>query len=306
MKLLITGAHGMAGQSLTQKLKQLNDIRLLTPTKQALNLLDQQAINHYLRAEQPEMIIHLAARVGGIQANIANPVAFLTDNILINTHLLTGALSHKIKNLLFIGSSCMYPKDREILSESDMLTGLLEPTNEGYALAKISGASLCKYINLQYGFAYKTIIPCNLYGPYDNFHPTQSHLIPGLIRKLHEARQMNKNEVVIWGNGDARREFMYVDDLTNFIMLAIQRINVLPQSINVGLGYDYTIKEYYQMAAKIIGFQGEFVYDKNQPTGMQKKLLNISLAKNLGWQAQSSLEYGLKKTYDYFLSLPTC
>ena len=303
MKLLITGANGMTGRSLIKKLEPLNDIKVLTPTRSELNLLDRLAVDHYFKTHQPDMIIHLAARVGGIQANIANPVEFLTENTLMNTYIITSALTQKISQLLFIGSSCMYPKDRTMLYESDLLTGLLEPTNEGYALSKITGASLCKYINQQYGLSYKTIIPCNLYGPYDNFDPIRSHLIPAMIRKLHDAKEQNKNEVSIWGNGEVRREFMFVDDLTDFILLAITQMNHLPQYLNIGLGYDYSILDYYQIAAKIIGFQGEFVFELDKPTGMKRKLLNVDLAKILGWQAKITLEHGLQKTYDYFLSL---
>lgn len=303
MKLLITGANGMTGRSLTKKLNQRSHIKLLTPNRQELNLLDPLAVHHYLKMHPPEMIIHLAARVGGIQANIANPVEFLTENTLMNTHIIMGALSQNISKLLFIGSSCMYPKDRTMLYESDILTGLLEPTNEGYALAKITGASLCKYINQQHGLSFKTIIPCNLYGPHDNFDPIRSHLIPAMIRKLDSAKKTNKDAVAIWGDGEVRREFMFIDDLTDFILFALDKINDLPQHVNVGLGYDYSITEYYQIAAKIIGFQGKFTYEPDKPVGMQRKLLNVDLAKTLGWQAKYSLEYGLQKTYDYFLSL---
>src|SRR3990167_3332248 len=303
MKILITGSNGMVGRSLIKKLEQSSDIKLLVPTRHDLNLLNQEAVNNYFIIHQPEMIIHLAARVGGIQANILNPVEFLTENVLMNTFVIASALAQKIPRLLFLGSSCMYPKGREMLHESDMLTGLLEPTNEGYALAKISGASLCKYINQQYGLSYKTIVPCNLYGPYDNFNPIRSHLIPAMIRKLHNGKQQNINEVSIWGNGAVRREFMFVDDLSEFILLAIKQIDNMPQQVNVGLGYDYTINEYYQIAAKIIHFQGKLVHDLDKPSGMQRKLLNVDLAKTLGWQANFSIEVGLQKTYDYFLSL---
>ncbi len=304
MRILITGSNGMVGRSLVKKLAQLDNMQLITPNRRDLDLFDSAAINHYFISHQPEMVIHLAARVGGIQANMLNPIEFLTENILMNTLVIAGALAQKIPRLLFIGSSCMYPKDREMLHETDMLTGLLEPTNEGYALAKISGASLCKYINQQHALSYKTIVPCNLYGPYDNFNPARSHLIPAIIRKLHDAKQTNKKEVSIWGNGEARREFMFIDDLTEFILLAIKRIDDMPQQVNVGLGYDYSINEYYRIAAKLIGFQGNFVHDLDKPAGMHRKLLNVDLAKTLSWQAKFTLEAGLQKTYEYFLSLP--
>ncbi len=215
--------------------------------------------------------------------------------------MIYGALKAGVPKLINLGSSCMYPKDREILHEDDLLTGKLEPTNEGYAIAKVSAALLCKYICAQHKLLYKTIVPTNLYGPYDNFDPVSSHLIPAIISKLHDAKTQQKNQVEIWGDGKARREFMYVDDLVEFIKLSIDKLEKSPETINVGLGRDYTINEYYQIAAKVIGYDGGFVHDVTKPAGMQRKLLDVSRAKQIGWQVKISLEDGINRTYQYFL-----
>lgn len=300
MKILITGATGMVGTNLCKKLEKNHKISLLAPTRNELNLLDKVSVDNYFKNTSPDLIIHAAARVGGIQANISSPVEFLVENTLINTNVIHCALLNHIPNLLNIGSSCMYPKDRAILREEDLLTGKLEPTNEGYAVAKISATLLCNYINKQYGLSYKTIIPCNLYGPYDNFDPLASHLIPAMIRKLHTAKMNNEKKIIIWGDGKAYREFMYIDDLIDFIELAINQINQLPDLINVGLGYDYTISEYYKISADLMGYRGDFDYDETKPVGMKKKLLDVSKALQLGWKARVSIAEGIQKTYDYF------
>jgi len=302
MKILITGSTGMVGVNLCQQLNMDTKYKLLTPSRKELNLLDRQAVYSYIKKSMPDLIIHLAAKVGGIQANINAPVEFLVENTLVNTHVIHSALQVGVPKLINLGSSCMYPRDREILCEDDLLTGKLEPTNEGYAIAKVSTTLLCEYICKQHGLLYKTIVPANLYGPYDNFDPIASHLIPAIIRKLHEAKINQNSQVEIWGDGQARREFMYVDDLIEFIKRAIDDIEKLPETINVGLGYDYTIDEYYKIAAKVIGYNGSFAHDTTKPAGMQRKLLDITKAKQIGWQAKISLEDGLSKTYKYFLS----
>lgn len=301
MKVLITGATGMVGMSLQKALRTHNHWQLICPNRQALNLLHPKAVVDYLQHHQPDMVIHLAARVGGIQANLLNQTEFLSENILINTHVIEGARLSGVRSLLYIASSCMYPKNYDLLSESDLLCGSLEPTNEGYAFAKIGGTLLCKYIHTQYGLNYKTIVPCNLYGPYDHFDLMKSHLIPAMIYKIYHAMLNKQTEVTIWGEGTARREFMYVDDLATFIILAMNHITSLPPIINVGLGYDYSVNEYYHMGATILGFQGNFKHDLTKPSGMQRKLLNIELANQLGWRAQTTLQAGLQKTYEYFL-----
>lgn len=213
------------------------------------------------------------------------------------------AASHGVKYFINMGSSCMYPKDRETLSEEDLLTGKLEPTNEGYAIAKVSSALLCEYISRQFHYDYKTLIPCNVYGPYDNFDLLKSHMIPAAVRKIHEAKEQGFDEISIWGDGLSRREFMYVADLVDFIILAIKKIKELPSMVNVGLGHDYSINEYYQKIAEVIGYHGSFSHDLDKPTGMRRKLLNVGRAHQLGWQAKTSLERGIFLTYQHYLSL---
>lgn len=303
MKILLTGASGMLGHNLVERLSSDASLHLLTPSITELDLLNKDVVDHYLQQEKPDLIIHAAAKVGGIQANLNEPVEFLVQNTLINTHVIYGALEAGVPKLLNLGSSCMYPRNRSILQETDILTGELEPTNEGYALAKINATRLCQYICRQYGLQYKTMIPCNLYGPYDNFDPVRSHLLPAVIRKLHEAKLRGEKKILIWGDGKARREFMFVKDLVDFIAMAINRIDEMPELINVGLGFDYSINEYYQIAANVIGYGGDFDHDLSKPVGMQQKLMNVDRVNNFGWKAKTSIQQGIEATYQYFLSL---
>ncbi len=304
MKIVIFGASGMLGQNLLAKLKLNTAYQLFFPTRQELNLLDKTHVFNYIKNTQPDLILNLAARVGGIQANISEPVLFLSDNLSMGLNVVLGALENGVEQLINIGSSCIYPRDREILSENDLLTGSLEPTNEGYALAKISIMRLCEYIQQQYGFNYKTIIPPNLYGPHDHFDLIKAHMIPAAIHKLHLAKINHDPEITIWGNGEARREFMYIEDLVDFLQLAITRLTELPAHLNVGLGYDYTVNEYYQFIRETVGYEGEFIHDLTKAAGMKKKLLDSSLAiKLFNWKAATPIQDGLQKTYHYFLKL---
>lgn len=302
MKVLVTGNSGMVGRNLVKALSRRGDLNLLTPQRNDLDLLDRRAVEKYLCREKPDFVFHLAAKVGGIQANINDPVGFLTENMLIGMHVIWGALQAGVARLINLGTSCMYPKDCELLRESDLLTGPLEPTNEGYALANISAAFLCKYIYETENRAYKTVIPCNLYGPHDHFDPTRSHLVAAVLLKLHEAKLAGLDEVGIWGDGEARREFMHVSDLVRFLELSLEQIEALPVMINVGAGYDYTINEYYHAAARVVGFSGGFIHDVSKPVGMRRKLLDVTLAAQFGWKAQCSLPEGLADTYRFFLS----
>ena len=264
-----------------------------TPSHKELNLKNFDEVNSYIRAKNPEIIIHAAGKVGGIQANMTNPVDFLIDNL---------DKKNNISKLLNLGSSCMYPRNAENpLKESYILKGELEPTNEGYALAKIMTAKLCEYIsNKDQSKKYKTIIPCNLYGRHDKFDEQHSHTIPAVIKKIYDATIKNQDKIDIWGDGLARREFMYAGDLADFIFKAIESFEELPQNINVGLGFDYSINEYYEAIAKVIGFQGDFVHDISKPVGMKQKLIDDSLLKYFGWQHQTSLEEGIEKTVEFY------
>ncbi len=299
-KILITGSTGMVGKNLITLLCNNKNYNLITPTRSELDLNNFNNIKNYFLYHKPDVIIHLAARVGGIQANINHPTEFLTENLSIGLNVITAAKECKITQFINISSSCVYPRNRELLAETDILTGELEPTNEGYALAKISAMRLCEYINKQYHYQYKTLIPPNLYGPYDNFSLTNGHLIPAMLRKLHEAK-INNSDVVIWGDGHARREFLYVEDFVAFIVFSIEHLSELLSSVNIGLSHDYSINDYYQAAAKVVGFNGNFTHDLSKPVGMKKKLLDSRVAEKLGWRASTSLHGGLTKTYQYYL-----
>lgn len=276
---------------------------ILSPSSRDLNLLDIQNVNDYLSRHNPEMIIHCAGIVGGIQANISNPVKFFVDNMQIGINIITSARELKIKKFMNLGSSCMYPRDAiNPLSEDMISKGELEPTNEGYAIAKVASTKLCEYINKEdNSYLYKTIIPCNLYGKYDKFDPESSHMIPAVIRKISIAKNQNKKNIAIWGDGQSRREFMYAGDFANFVSFALKNFNALPQNLNVGLGFDFTIHEYYKKIAKIVGYDGNFTFDLSKPTGMKQKLIDDTKLKALGWTHSISLDEGLKRTYKYFV-----
>lgn len=276
----------------------------LTPSSAALNLLDYGTVKQYFETHRPDAVIHAAGRVGGIQANMREPVRFLVDNLDMGRNVLMAAAETGVARLINFGSTCMYPKDQQgALAEGDVLTGMLEPTNEGYALAKITVARLADYLcreNPQ--LQYKTVIPCNLYGPYDKFDPRWSHMIPAVIHKLHEAKQQGLDSVEIWGSGQARREFLYAGDLADAVMRALTNFESLPSMINIGLGHDYTVNQYYEIAAKVVGYQGGFHHDLSKPTGMQRKLSDTRRAVEWGWQPGHTLEQGLAKTYQYYLN----
>lgn len=301
MKILITGSSGMVGKNLASSLK---GYELLLPTSKELNLLDKDKVFSYLKEKNPELIIHCAGKVGGIQANIKQPTAFFVENLLMGQNLILSARELEIKKVINLGSSCMYPRDfKNPLKEEYILQGELEPTNEGYALAKIAVAKLCEYISKEdSSFLYKTLIPCNLYGYYDKFSPENSHMIPAVIRKIHEAKESNLSTVEIWGDGTAKREFMFTQDLCDFISEAISKIDNLPQYLNVGLGYDYSINEYYSEIARVIGFSGEFDHDLTKPVGMKQKVVDTTNLKKFGFTAKTSLREGIEKTYNYFLN----
>ena len=277
---------------------------ILSPNSKELNLLKYKSVRDYITTNKPDIVVHAAGIVGGIQANIAEPVRFLVDNMQIGINILLASKECRVKKFMNLSSSCMYPRDaKNPLSEELILKGELEPTNEGYAIAKVASTRLCEYINREDRYyQYKTVIPCNLYGKYDKFDPNNSHMIPAVIRKIYESKSQNKKLINIWGDGLARREFMYAADFADFVYYAIDRFEAMPQNINVGLGHDYTINEYYQKIAEVVNYQGRFNHDLSRPTGMQQKLIDDTKLKAFGWQYQTTLGQGIKKTYDYFLS----
>lgn len=301
MKILITGSTGMVGRNILEN-KDISKFDLLIPNSKELNLLNYDAVDRYIKKNKPDFIIHTAGKVGGIQANIAHPVSFLVENLDMGRNIIMAAKNNEVKNLINLSSSCMYPREaKNPLSEDLILKGELEPTNEGYAIAKIMSTRLCEYINKEDGsFNYKTIIPCNLYGRYDKFESKHSHMLPAVIKKIHEAKINNHNQIDIWGDGKARREFMYAGDLADFIIYAIQNFSKMPQNINVGLGHDYTINEYYQIIADVIGYEGEFIHDLTKPIGMNQKLIDDTKLKEFGWKYKTSLVEGIENTYEYY------
>jgi len=301
MKILVTGANGMVGKNIVNFLSNL-EYTLLTPSHKELNLLDAQSVKIYLANTFPDMVIHCAGIVGGIQANIAHPVQFLVENTQMGINIILSSYEVGIKKFINMSSSCMYPRDaHNPLSEDLILKGELEPTNEGYALAKVTSTRLCEYIHRENSeYQYKTIIPCNLYGQYDKFDPKHSHMIPAVIQKIHEAKINQQASIDIWGDGNARREFMYVEDLADFVSYAIKNFENMPQNINIGLGHDYTINEYYKVIAEVIGYEGTFSHDLSKPIGMKQKLIDDTKLKAFGWHYKTSLEEGITKTYNYY------
>tara|TARA_B100001094_G_scaffold163836_1_gene158587 strand:+ start:5988 stop:6914 length:927 start_codon:yes stop_codon:yes gene_type:complete len=300
MKILITGSNGFVGKNIL-KSNILDGFETLTPSSEELNLLDRKLIEKYLKENQPDLIIHSAGKVGGILKNVKSNYNFLLDNSLMGINLISESLNSGIQNFLNISSSCIYPKDYDVpLKEADIMNGKLEPTNEGYALAKLVALKMAEFINNDHDLNYKTIIPCNLYGPYDNFNLDTAHMIPAVINKIYNAKINDINSVTIWGDGKSYREFMYIGDLTNFILFSINNLDNLPNIVNVGTGRDYSIKEYYVKIASEIGYLGGFKFDLSKPTGMKRKLVDTSTLNNIGWKSKFSIEEGIKKTYEYY------
>ncbi len=301
MRIFITGGNGLVGHNVVERLTGTYDV--VAPARSELDLLDTDAVLSFVRLTNPDVIIHCAGIVGGIQANIREPARFLVENFELGKNVVLAAARTMVPYLINMGSSCMYPRTaHNPLQENLILKGELEPTNEGYAIAKIAVQRLCSYLEREHpGIAYKTIIPCNLYGKWDKFDPAYSHMIPAVIRKLHDAKCEGRDSVDIWGSGKARREFMYAGDLADFVFYAIEHFDAMPSIINAGLGYDYSIDEYYKAVAKVIGYSGSFTHDKSKPEGMEQKLVDISSLHTFGWKAHTSLEKGLQLTYQYFL-----
>lgn len=302
MKILLTGAGGMVGKNFLEH-PEINNFEVLAPRKKELDLRDFVAVQAYLDKYRPDMVIHAAGKVGGIQANMREPVGFLLENLDMGRNIVWASRQTGVKRLINLGSSCMYPRNHnEPLIEELVLKGELEPTNEGYALAKVVTARLCEYITREDpSFQYKTLIPCNLYGRYDKFDPAHSHLIPAIIHKVHQAKVAGEGQVEIWGDGTARREFMYAGDLADVLVRAVKEFDTLPLMMNVGLGHDYKINEYYQTTADVMGYRGVFIHDLTKPVGMARKLVNVERQHAWGWSAQHTLLSGIEKTYDFYL-----
>ncbi len=300
-RILITGGNGFVGRNLAEALRQAGH-EVLAPGRAELDLRDERAVRERLERDAVDTVIHAAGRVDGIAANIAAPEAFFVDNMLIGLGVVRAADAAGVPRLLNLSSSCVYPKGRERLAEEDLMTGPLEPTNEAYAIAKLAVGKLCEWVaHANPERIYRTILPCNLYGPHDKFHGDQAHLVAAILAKVAEAERTGAGEVVIWGDGTARREFMHVRDLCGAIEHLLPRLAELPPYLNVGVGHDHTINEYYAVAARAVGWSGEFRHDLDRPVGMRRKLLDVTKLHALGWQASIALEDGLRDTYAWYL-----
>ena len=314
-KIYIAGHRGLVGSAIKKRLAALGHANILTRTHAELDLTRQDQVEAFFATEQPDYVFLAAAKVGGIHANNTYPAEFIRDNLAIQTNLIHAAYLNGVKRLLFLGSSCIYPRDcPQPMKEEYLLTGPLEATNRPYALAKIAGIEQCWSYNRQYGTQYLAVMPTNLYGPGDNYHPENSHVIPALIRKFHEAKVANSPTVTVWGTGTPRREFMYSEDMADacvFLMnlpdsqfvplLAADRNDGLPPLVNIGVGEDLTITELARLVGEVVGYEGKIVFDPSKPDGTPRKLLDVTRLRGLGWQAQTGLGDGLKSAHLDFL-----
>ena len=310
-KIYVAGHNGMVGSAICRKLQQRLDVKIITQTRKELDLLDQSAVYDFMKLEKPDEVILAAAKVGGIHANNTYPADFIYENLQIQNNIIRASHVNDVQKLLFLGSSCIYPRQvQQPMQENAILTGILEPTNEPYAIAKIAGIKMCESFNRQYGRDYRSVMPTNLYGPGDNYHPENSHVVPSLIRRLHEAKKNNLNEVVVWGTGTPKREFLYVEDMAEASLfihnldqeIFLSQTQPMLSHINVGTGIDITIKELAIEIKEVVGYDGKIIFDYTKPDGTLRKLMDVSLLSKLGWNSSISLKSGLKFSYADFLS----
>jgi len=303
-KIYIAGYKGLVGSAIKRKLEEKGYNNLLYTDLRDFDLQDQAAVSAFFKKERPEYAFLAAAKVGGILANKTYPAEFIYSNLSIEVNVIHAAYKYGVKKLLFLGSSCIYPRlAPQPMKEEHLLTSPLEPTNEAYAIAKIAGLKMCRYYNEQYGTNYISVMPTNLYGPNDNYDLQSSHVLPALIRKFHEAKIENKPSVELWGTGSPRREFLYVDDLADAVVFLMENhdYNDIGEIVNIGIGEDITIKELAETVKETVGFTGELVWDASKPDGTPRKLLDVSRLNALGWKAKTPLKEGIKKTYDAYL-----
>lgn len=301
-KIYVAGHRGLVGSAIVRHLKKNDYENLLLRTSKELNLTNQIEVNQFFENEKPDYVFLAAAKVGGILANDTYPAEFIRDNLQIQTNVIDAAYRNNAKKLLFLGSSCIYPKlAPQPMKEEHLLTGELEPTNEWYAIAKIAGIKMCQAYKKQYGFNAISLMPTNLYGPGDNFNLENSHVLPALIRKFHDAKDQGKGNVTVWGTGSPKREFLHVDDMADATIFLMNNYDG-EQFVNVGVGNDVSIKELAEMVKEIVGFEGELIFDTSKPDGTPRKLLDVTKLEEAGWQAKTGLEDGVKMTYQWFLS----
>ena len=303
-KIYVAGHRGMVGSAIVRQLEKFGYNNIITRTHVELDLIDQVAVAKFFEQEKPEYVFLAAAKVGGIVANDTAPADFMYQNMMLEMNVIHSAWKNDCKKLLFLGSSCIYPRFApQPMPESCLLTSSLERTNEAYALAKISGLKYCEYLNRQYGTDFISVMPTNLYGPNDNYHPTHSHVVPALIRRFHEARENNLDSVVCWGDGSPLREFLYVDDLADLCVFLMNNYSG-NETVNAGTGKEITIRELTRLVALTVGYTGKILWDTTKPNGTPRKLLDVSKSRTLGWRYKTELEEGLKLAYKDFIENP--
>lgn len=303
-RIYVAGHRGMVGSAIVRELRRQGFDNIVTRTHAELDLTDQKAVNEFFEREKPEYVFLAAAKVGGIVANNEAPADFMYQNMMLEMNVINAAWRNGCRKLEFLGSSCIYPRlAPQPMPESCLLTSSLEQTNEAYALAKISGLKYCEYLNRQYGTDFISVMPTNLYGPNDNYHPTHSHVLPALIRRFHEAKEQGLEEVTCWGDGSPLREFLYVDDLANLCVFLMQNYSG-NETVNAGTGKEVTIRELTEIVARTIGYKGRILWDSSKPNGTPRKLLDVSKATRLGWTYSTDLEEGIALAYQDFLSNP--
>ena len=309
-RIFVAGHRGMVGSAIVRRLQALGYTNLITRGREELDLVDQAAVNAFFAENRIDQVYMASAKVGGIHANNTYPAEFIYQNLMVEANIIHAAHCNDVQKLLFLGSSCIYPKFAEQpMNEEALVTGVLEPTNEPYAVAKIAGIKLCESYNRQYGRDYRSVMPTNLYGPNDNFHPENSHVVPALLKRFHEATQRGDNQVVIWGSGKPQREFLHVDDMAAACVHVMELDDEVYQAhtqpmlshINVGTGVDCSIRELAETIARVTEYQGELIFDSSKPDGTPRKLMDVSRLKALGWQSSISLEDGLRDAYRWFV-----
>ena len=312
-KIFVAGHRGMVGSAICRQLQKKSDAEIITRNRDELDLCDQPAVHDFMKIAKPDEVILAAAKVGGIHANNTYPAEFIYQNLQIQNNVINAAHMNDVQKLLFLGSSCIYPRAVEQpMREDALLTGILEPTNEPYAIAKIAGIKMCESYNRQYGRDYRSVMPTNLYGPGDNYHPENSHVVPALIRRFHEAKEKNYDEVVVWGSGAPMRELLYVDDMADASLFVqnleykiyAEKTETMLSHINVGTGVDVTIKELAETVKDVVGFTGKVLFDHSRPDGATRKLMDVNLINALGWRHSVDFQNGLKLAYqDYVKSI---
>ena len=299
-KIFVVGHLGMVGSSIVRLLKKLGYTNILTSPKNELDLTNQQSVNNWFEVNKPDYVFLSAAKVGGILLNMTYPANFIYENLMIQTNIIHASYVNKVKKLLFLGSSCIYPKENPIpIKENRLLNAPLEPTNEAYALAKIAGLKMCEHYNNQYGCNFISVMPCNLYGPNDCFDLEKCHVLPALINKYHSAKLKNDTKISVWGTGIARREFLYVDDLSEALYFVMQTYNK-NEFINIGSGYEITMKELFNTISDVVEYKGDIEFDTSKPDGTPRKLMDVSKINQLGWKHSISLETGITQVYEEF------